>query len=400
MSRPRLSWPLRALNRLGSIVPRWPALDPARLWDDAVRAVGDDRPWPEAQQALATLLEHADAAPLSSLGRLALASDLPTQLEQLLKVRRAGVDEQQPVLPPVFIVALPRTGTTLLHRLLSLHAHARWPRLWELVRPHPAPEDLQHDPRIALAETAVRQARALMPGLDQIHAMDARGPDECHFLLAHTSCSAAYDAQLPVPGYMRWFFEQDLRWTYRHHRRCLLLMQRHLPGAFWLLKTPLHLFGLDALREIYPDARLVVTHRAPREVAGSCCSLYASARAIYVPEVEPATLGAPWLETWGRATSRAEQALRSWSPSQVVHVDYRALLRDPVGSVEQIVERLSLPDDPGLSERVKRWSEQPQHHKDRHGAHRYELEDYGLRAEQVDERFSAWRALAVRAGTG
>jgi hypothetical protein len=397
-SVPPIPWYLRLLDRAGALAGgRWPALRPERFWADAAAAAGDDRPWPEAQEALGVLLDQAQSVHLSTLGRLAFTWELPVQLEQLLQVRRAVPDPEKPVLPPVFIVALPRTGTTLLHRLLSLHQGARWPRMWELMRPWPPPRDLEHDGRIALAEAKVRDARRIMRGFDQVHALDARGPEECYFLLEQTSCSAAYDSRLPIPGYMRWFYEQDLRWTYLHHRRSLLSMQEHLPGAFWLLKAPLHLFGLEALRQVYPDARLIVTHREPREVAPSCCSLYAYTRSIYVDPFVPTSLGKPWLEAWGTATDRAERALATWPAERVAHVDYREMLRDPVGVTGRLVEGLALPADPGFAERVRRWSEDPAHRQGRGGAHRYTLEEYGLRAEEVDERFASWRAMGERA---
>jgi hypothetical protein len=397
-SVPPLPWYLRLLNRLGALSGgRWPSLQPERSWAQAARAVGDDTPWPEAQEALGVLLDQAQSGPLSTLGRLAFGWELPVQLEQLLRVRRAVPDVQQPVLPPVFIVALPRTGTTLLHRLLSLHAAARWPRMWELLRPHPAPQDLAHDPRIALAEAKVADARRIMRGFEQIHALDARGPEECYFLLEQTMCSFSYDARLRMPGYVRWLYAQDLRWTYLHHRRSLLLLQEHIGGAFWLLKAPLHLFALDALRQVYPDARLVVTHREPREVAASCCSLYAYPHSIYMDPLVPSELGKPWLETWGRATEQALHALSRWPDGRVVHVDYRELLRDPVAVTVQAAQRLGLPEDGGLAERIERWRAEPANRQGSHGKHHYSLEEYGLRAEEVDERFASWRKLGERA---
>jgi hypothetical protein len=379
------------------MAPRWPRLSPAPFWAAAARAAGDDTPWPEAQEALAVLLEEAQAGPLSTLGRLGFRWELPVHLEQLLRVRRAVPDVQQPVLPPVFIVALPRTGTTLLHQLLSLHAHARWPRMWELLRPHPAPRDLEHDPRIALAEAKVRDARRIMRSFDQVHPLDARGPEECYFLLEQTMCSYSYDARLHMPGYMRWLYSQDLRWTYLHHRRSLLLLQQHLGGAFWLLKAPLHLFALDTIQQVYPDARLVITHREPREVAASCCSLYAYAHSIYVNKLVPSSLGEPWLEVWGRGTDQAADALATWPAERVVHVDYRELLREPVSVTTRVVSALGLPEDGGLAERIDRWRAEPANRQGSHGKHRYSLEEYGLRAEEVDERFASWRKLGERA---
>lgn len=394
---PRPGWPLRALNAVGSAFGgRMPALDAKRLWADAQRAAtgGDGEiAFPEAREALEVLIDCANTAPLTTVGRLAVRTDRQLALEHLLRVRAdadAHPDDAAPALPPVVIASLPRTGTTVLHRLLALHADARWPRMWELVRPFPAPTDLSDDPRIALAVRDARQAERAMPGLSKIHALDPVGPDECHYLLSQTSCTAAFDAQLGSAAYMRWYLAQDLRWTYAHHQQCLKMLQRHVGGAFWLLKTPLHLFGLDALRETYPDARLIVTHRAPSEVAGSCCSLYEHTQAMFVRGADPVAIGAQWLDTWGTAIDRAVEAVARWPADRVVHVPYAAVLADPVAEVDRIVTALGLPADPGLADRVAQWTAAEANRKDRHGAHRYTVERYGLTAGRVDERFAAW----------
>ena len=393
-----LPWPLRLINGIGGLAGRgWPALRVDRIWDQVAAAVDDPRPFPEAREALGVLLDHANAAPLSPVGRLSLKATLPVALEQLLRVRKAVPDPGAPIAPPVFIAALPRTGTTLLQQLLSLHSGARSPRMWELLRPWPAPREPPAEAdaaRIALAEKMAADARRTMPALDRIHPLNATAPDECYYLLAHTACCAAFDAQLPVRGYTRWFLERDLRWTYEHHRRSLILLQRHVEGAFWLLKTPLHLFGLDALAAIYPDARLIVTHRDPVEAVPSCCSLYEAARTVYVRAVDPATLGPPWLETWGTATERAAAALQTWPADRVVHIAYADLVRDPVATIDAVLTSLRLPEDGALPDRVARWIADPAHRKDRHGAHEYTLERYGLAPGSVAERFSGWRAPA------
>src|SRR5690349_20769522 len=113
----RLPLSLRVLNRLGALTGgRWPRLDADRLWGAAAKAAGTDAPYPEAREALGVLLDELQGVPLTTLGRMALASELPSAIEQLLRVRAAVPEERPATLPVVVIVSLPRSGTTLLHQ--------------------------------------------------------------------------------------------------------------------------------------------------------------------------------------------------------------------------------------------------------------------------------------------
>ncbi|VFN02193.1 MAG: Phosphopantetheine attachment site, partial [Candidatus Kentron sp. G] len=284
-----------------------------------------------------------------------------------------------PVDRPLFILGFPRTGTTLLHNLLACDPNARWLRLWEGLYPAPAPRSLTDDPRIEQAEQWVADLEKFTPRLVTAHKLAARGPDECHWLMEHTFADMIFGARAPIPGYAEWLMTQkadaDPRF-YRYYRRQLQMLGAHCRGRHWVLKAPRHLSGLAGLLAVFPDARIVQTHRDPSAVLPSMCSLSESLQSPFIDGLDKHALGANSYRQlkWGAEQARGARAAAK--PAQFFDVHYKELVADPIGTARRIYDYHGYEYSGRFEANMKGWlAENPQH---KHGVHRYTLEEYGL----------------------
>lgn len=395
MSTERVALPgiLRAFNRAGDVLDRLGSrrrnVDVDGLLATARKRTGlsdfgDDDGW---RDGLRTLLDAVrKESQLSMLGsvlfREQLLRSLITRLEVVDAWTRTPEILEQEVSPILAIVALPRTGTSLLHSLLALDPRTRTPRTWELMFPCPPPrsETFDEDPRIA--KTArISSVLDRINRHNRIHPMVAHGPDECFFLLASTFACFSYDGPVTVPSYIEWLLRQDRRFAYAWHRKVLQLLQWRCKRDRWVLKSPLHLFSLDTFLATYPNARIIQTHRDPVEIAGSCCSLYESGRQMYCKPAPPESIGRRWLDLWTEGFERGNQVLAHLPREQVFDVQYERLLAEPVDEVARIYAHFDLELPEEMPRRIRDWlADNP---KDKRGVHAYDLGRYGLLPQDV-----------------
>ena len=190
------------------------------------------------------------------------------QVEDTYRTHPAIDDEE--IEGPVFVIGLPRTGTTALSQLVAADPQFRSLRMWESSSPCPPPESAtEHsDPRIADAEAGLAMMYEMFPLMAEMHHQEATTATECQDLLGMSFRTVHFDGFGYVPSYLAWVTDCDMRGTYQYHRRVLQLLQWHCPPRLWHLKTPVHMFALDALLEAYPDAKFLWSHRDPAKVLG------------------------------------------------------------------------------------------------------------------------------------
>ncbi|MFG2087596.1 MULTISPECIES: sulfotransferase family protein [unclassified Spirillospora] len=317
--------------------------------------------------------------------RGALAARQFSEAAWLRHPEHAGV----PVERPIFVTGLPRTGTTALHRLLTADPAHQGLELWlaEVPQPRPPRATWGDDAVFQAIDAGYRRHHIENPEFMGLHYISADTVEECWQLLRQSMLSISFECLAHLPAYSSWLAAQDWTPAYRRHRRNLQLIGLNDPGRRWVLKNPSHLFALDALLDVYPDALIVQTHRDPRTAMASMCSLSAHATAGWSDVFTGATIGRDQLDLWSRGLElfRAERARHD--PAQFLDVHYDDFVRDPVGTVGGVYEHFGLPfgDD-------ARTAMTDLHHESATGAakpaHRYALEDFGLTPEQVDERFS------------
>ena len=391
--RPSLPAALRWLNAAGALAARTgivpDSLDPDAACAEARRRTGlSNFGAPYFRPALETLLESANRdANLHFVGRRHLHGLVVRSLITRLRLARAAPSADRAALrSPLLVCGLPRSGTTFLHRLLALAADARALRLWELMDPLPGPgRDRRRD------DTAMRLARLrrLSPAnLDAQHFMRADLPDECGHLFKATFLSSLY-AMVPATGYLDWYPHQDMHAAYRDYRRLLVLMTGD-DGARLVLKDPFHAMSLPALFNAIPDAMVVQTHRAPSEVVPSFHKLTLTTQSVLAAKVDVPRVVATnttWLET---VAHRSVDDRARVPGRQVIDVDYRALVADPVGTVRGIHDRFGLGWSDALEAQLTAFVRANGQRK--HGDNPYAASAFGQTASRIDERFAAYRA--------
>ena len=379
-------------------------LDEARLIDMARRRTGlDDLGTDEFREPLVVLLDSLEReARLTPLGRYFARGQIVSSLENRLKLRADLRDHpdiaSEEIRRPLYVVGLPRTGTTLLQNLLALDPANRSLLHWEAARPSPPPERATYetDVRISAAERTVRLLDYLAPDARALHAVGPRVPTECVTLLANSFASLEIPTIHEVPEYLRWCLSADMRPHYAYYHSQLQHLQWHCSGERWLLKSPAHLFWIDVLLETFPDACIVQTHRDPLKAIGSYCSLAAVLHSIGSDSVDLRSIGETWAAAWAEGLDRAMAVRERVAGGAFFDSHYDEFLANPPVMVRRIYEHFELPFPHGFDERMRRYLQQhPQHAS---GVHRYSLEQFGMNPAVESSRFERYRRrFGVRA---
>lgn len=295
-----------------------------------------------------------------------------------------------PIEKPMFVFGLPRTGTTLIINLLAADPARRSFLRWEAYDPTPParPEELHAGPRFDAMQAKCVMALEHVPHIAAIHMEFADSPTECQFLMTPSFSAQVYEALADIPSWRHWFLhEADQRPAFRFHKRWLQVLQHYAKGR-WTLKNPWHPLFLSPLTETYPDAQLVMTHRDPAEVVGSCCSLIRYSRQIYSDDVDLHRIGQSFMETFEIMIERSD-AFRAAHGADAIHdIQYADSVRDPIGTVRRIYERFDEPLTPEAEAAMHAYMAENQQGK--HGRHAYDLAEYGLSKDAVRERFKGY----------
>ncbi len=225
-----------------------------------------------------------DEADLNELGRVIQHATISNALIQRLKI--VDTYKQHPEIAdevvdgPVVILGLPRTGTTALGQLVANDPQFRSLRTWESQAPTPPPEAATQytDPRIAQAAEGIAMIDSMFPDFQAMNSSEPEAATECQDLMGMSFRTYHFDGVVRVPSYIEWLMDTDMRETYEYHQQVLKLLQWHCKPNLWHLRTPVHMFALDAFVEVYPNAKFLWSHRDPAKVLGSVCSLIAYIR--------------------------------------------------------------------------------------------------------------------------
>ena len=315
---------------------------------------------------------------------------LSNRLQLGAEFARLGQESFVPLARPLFVVGLFRSGTSLLHNLLTQDPSARWLHLAEALYPVPSPsaEHWATDLRLGRASALVHFQNGLAADFVKAHSIAANKPAECSRLFEHGWIGHLFDFRANVPSYAEWLLHQPLREPYRdYHRQLQYLSLAWPPESHWVLKAPAHLYALETLVAEFPSARIVYLHRDPQEFLPSCCSLTAAGRKRFSDRVDPAAIGAYWLRRLAELARRSTDARRSIPPAQIFDVNYAELVANPLQTVHTIYEYFGYRWNAGLARNLSHWiAQNPQH---QHGVHRYTLEQFGLVDSQLTEAFDA-----------
>ena len=249
--------------------------------------------------------------------------------------------EKEKISRPLFIIGMPRTGTTFLHRLISMDNRNRSPLLWETRAPAPPPYSftVDNDSRIIRANNYVKKLNEKNKKLQAIHYLNAKAPEECMWLLANNFRSTLFRLFAKIPQYMSWLYRQDMIPTYLYHRQQIKILQFRYPTDCWLLKAPEHMFALNALLSVYPDACIVHTHRSITESIPSLVSLLDVLRKPYTDDKQYSEkLGQETVDTIKIWTDMCLEARKNKNSDRFFDISYKELIQDPIvipGKVNQ-----------------------------------------------------------------
>ncbi len=233
----------------------------------------------------------------------ALVGVLLTQAQFAAHPEHADV----PIQRPIFVMGLPRTGTTALHRLLHADPMAQGLEMWLTQYPQPRPprDTWESDPIFTAMQQAFTAHHVESPEFMGIHYMDATTVEECWRLLRQTGKSNSYESLANLPRYTEWLKGQDWTDAYARHKQNLQLVGLNDPEKRWVLKNPSHMTALDALMAVYPDALIVYTHREPVTCIASSCSLSAETTIGHSETYVGGVIGHTQLDLWSRSSTRS-----------------------------------------------------------------------------------------------
>lgn len=309
-------------------------------------------------------------------------------IAQYLKDHPEVLEEE--IVKPVFIVGLPRTGTTALHHMLNQDDGNLTLRLWAAQNPVPPPETATYntDPRIARQREGVELTETFLPGFMATHLLEAEEPDECYMLLNRNFMSVEYSAVFHIPSYANWLYDNlCTRDSYAWHKLQLQLLQSRHKGL-WVLKAPFHQLGLAEILKYYPDAIIVQTHRAPITIVASGCSFSEILRKSGSDHIDREEIGRDWMDMlsiYTRTFEAQRQQLEPQHPRQFLDLQHDDFVADPWPAINRIYQLRGTPLTEPAESAMAQWL--AAHPRGKHGKHEYRLQDYGISRAQVEEIF-------------
>lgn len=360
-----------------------------RFCQAACRATGlDDFGDPYYRTGLRVLLRalRRDVR-LTLIGRMLLRRSVTLALEQRLLIQQARKAQPElfaaPLLPPLVITGMPRSGTTFLHRLLAVDETMRAPVLRELVEPVAGAPGVRRSLRDLRLNIELAVMRFLNRELDARHFTRSDAPEECMFAMALSFRTILPWTLAPVHSYLAWYTHADRRQKYREYRDILAILQRRDPGRRLLLKAPDHLGSLSELIAAVPEALIVVCRRDPAVALTSFNSLINGLHQVTAHAADRVRMGQANLSFYAAETERYAAARRTW-PGHILEVDYEALTRRPLEVVCDIYRRLGLPIGADLDERLRAFiAGNP---KDMRGRHVYSPADFAQTNDEIRQR--------------
>jgi hypothetical protein len=286
-----------------------------------------------------------------------------------------------PIVSPVMIVGSPRTGTTMMHKLLSMEDRFQVLQSWLISYPmaRPTRERWADYPEFKAA-TADIESQPEHRHLT--HFVAAEEADECLMLVNQSFVSVMFGARFSLAAYDEWMVAQDWTVSLRRHADNLRLIGADEPRRRWLLKNPSYVLAMRELLSVYPDARVVWMHRDPQQAMGSLVDLL---WANYGGNLSERV--ARELPLWAEGMRRTQE-VRFDHDEAFFDVDYELLTADPLRVATRLLEWLGMDMTSETRGRMRWWLEQNPQGK--RGVHRYAPAELGVSEEAVHLLFAPY----------
>ena len=298
----------------------------------------------------------------------------------------------QEIIAPIVIVGLPRTGSTMTHRLLASdpnHTAMLW---WEGRYPALLPGEKRGDieARMELGKAEVDAVVAASPEALDIHPWDYKGADEEILLLEHNFLSTVPESFMALPSYSEWIEEQDHTLAYEDLKKFIQYLQWQNPGREkkrWVLKSPHHLGFIDKMISVFPDAKIIQTHRDPIKTVPSFCSMCANLFEPLTTNFDKVFIGKHWSNKLTRALNHCMN-ISEQHPDNFLNLEFLNMIKDPIDEMKKIYEFIGEPFGEKTEVAMEAWREENKHEM---GAHKYSLEEYDLTESQINDNFAKYQ---------
>ena len=312
------------------------------------------------------------------------------RFEEDLKKFPEILDQQ--IIAPIVIVGLPRTGSTMTHRLLASdpnHTAMLW---WEGRYPALLPGEKRGDieARMELGKAEVDAVVAASPEALDIHPWDYKGADEEILLLEHNFLSTVPESFMALPSYSEWIEEQDHTLAYEDLKKFIQYLQWQNPGREkkrWVLKSPHHLGFIDKMISVFPDAKIIQTHRDPIKTVPSFCSMCANLFEPLTTNFDKVFIGKHWSNKLTRALNHCMNISKQ-HPDNFLDLEFLNMIKDPIDEMKKIYEFIGEPFGEKTEVAMEAWREENKHEM---GAHKYSLEEYDLTESQINDNFAKYQ---------
>ena len=348
----------------------------------------------EMRESLVVLKKALDTeAALKPIGRLLAQSDIKRMIRNNFEIHQYSSEhaevKSQRIEKPVFIIGMPRTGSSFLHNLMACDDRWRAPMYWETLYPCPPTAAGSPSPsRVRAANRDFAFFHVMAPDYRKIYMYGARRAAECIAIMAMQFESPRFSFTYRIPSYWNWTLDHGLQNGYQFESLFLKMLQSKSQGLRWLLKAPAHMIYLDSLLSVFPDARLIFTHRHPARVIPSIASNTWTLRKVFSNANSKEEVGQEELKRWLTGWSNSKNLRNSpmLPADRFTDVLYDDLMSDPMYSIGNIYKSLGMDLTPAIEQKMAVFMERNKTNK--HGKHEYTAEEYGLDNDRISDLFS------------
>ena len=342
-----------------------------------------------------------EEADLNDIGIEAQQHRLVGILANLLRIEDACIQHpeilNEKIKSPVVIVGLPRTGSTMTHRLLASdprHTAMLW---WEGRYPAMLPNEVRGHPneRMEMGKAEVEAVMQASPEALTIHPWDYKGADEEILLLEHTFFSTVPESFMRLPTYSKWVESQDHIHAYAQLKKMLQYLQWQNPGRNkkrWVLKSPHHLGFIDKLLKIFPDSKVIQTHRDPLKTVPSFCSMCSNLFEPLTNSYDKNEIGHHWAHKLAKVLNHCME-VSNLNKENFLNLEFKKMIQDPILEMEEVYNFIDEDFNDQAENAMNAWKEENQHEM---GAHQYSLEEFGLESSFIDSYFSEYINQYIR----
>ncbi|HUR77502.1 MAG TPA: sulfotransferase [Acidimicrobiales bacterium] len=337
------------------------------------------------------LLSHSlrFEAGIDRMGAYLSRRDIRRCIRNRIAIRTALAEgaPAHPVRGALFIAGLPRSGSTLLQRLLAVDPQNRSMRLKEGFYPL-ANAGIAKWRREVRTRIELGVVKRRSPSVQAAHALGADWPEECLLLLKHTMAAVPFSSFYNVPTYTEWLEAADLGPSYEYLHDAYSYLQGANTSPRWIMKSPVHIFAIKPILDAFPDSVIVQTHRDPVVAVTSMCSLITALRGIMSRDLNRAELGPYVAPRLRMGVDRLLADRAAADPARFYDLPYESLVKDPIGAVKNLYDFTGQSLEAATERAMSAWLNRNHQHK--FGVHRYTLEEFGLNRETEAERFAGY----------